>query len=129
MQSNKRAAKFATLIPLLFVFLLVPNTFVSAHGKVTLSHLLAKATIRIRDLDTLNLDVKQGHGPVMWATLDKKTEVWFWYKPGVLSATGHGKIVLIATVPTNDENNGTIIWPQDRVGHDYGKELHALYPQ
>jgi hypothetical protein len=129
MQSNKNAVTVAMLMPLLFSLLLVSCTSVSADGKVTLSNILTKTSIQVRDLDALDLDIKQGHGPVLWAALDKKTEVWFWYKPSVLSAAGLGKIVLIATVPTNDENNGTIVWPQDKIGHDYGKELEALYPR
>jgi hypothetical protein len=129
MQSNKHAVTIAMLMSLLFVLLLVSCTTVSTDRKVTLSNMLTKTSIQVRDLDALELDVKQGHGPVLWAVLDKKTEVWFWYKPGVLSAAGLGKIVLIATVPSNDENNGTIVWPQEKVGHDYGMELEALYPR
>ena len=93
----------------------------------TLEELLSKKSIRVHDLRKLNLDVKPGHGPVLWASLDGKKEVWFWCSPRVSCALGVGKIRLVATVIENDENNGTIIWPKDKIGMDYGKELDTLY--
>lgn len=99
----------------------------SADGRITLQELLIKKTIRVSDLKKLNLDVKEGHGPALWAALDDKQDVLFYYEPGILSVLGITKIILIATVKPNDENHGTIIWPADKVGHDYGKELRILY--
>lgn len=112
---------------LMFVSLVVPCISASADGKITLQALLTNDTIRVRDLKELDLNVKEGHGPVLWASLNDKIEVWFWCKPGILSVLGMGKIILIATVDSNDENHGTIIWPKDKIGRDYGEELKNLY--
>jgi hypothetical protein len=99
----------------------------AASGKVTLQELCMQTSIRIADLKRLDLDVKQGHGPLFWAVIDDKTEVQFWYQPGPASAMTLGKIKLITTGAPNDENHGTIIWPKEKVGHDFGSELHELY--
>ena len=99
----------------------------AASGKVTLQDLCRQTTIRIADLKRLDLHVKQGHGPLFWAVIDNKTEVQFWYQPGPASAMALGKIKLITTGAPNDENHGTIIWPKEKVGHDFGSELHKLY--
>jgi len=98
----------------------------AASGKVTLQELCTQKTIRIADLKRLDLDVKQGHGPLFWAAIDDKTEVQFWYQPGPASAMSFGKIKLITMGAPNDENHGTIIWPKEKVGHDFGSELHKL---
>jgi hypothetical protein len=99
----------------------------ASNGKVTLQELCAQTTIRIADLKRLDLDVKQGHGPLFWAVIDDKTEVQFWYQPGPASAMTLGKIKLITAGAPNDENHGTIILPKEKVGHDFGNELHKLY--
>ena len=95
--------------------------------KITLEELLQRKTIDVRDLRALKLDVRPGHGPVLWAPLDDTRVVWFWCRPGISSALGFGEIVLIAIGVANDENHGTIIWPQSKVGRDYGQELESLY--
>jgi hypothetical protein len=102
---------------------------IAAEKKLTLEELLSRKSIRIRDLHKLNMEVKPGHGPVLWAPLDEKREAWFWCAPGVASVLGAGKVLLVATVDANDENVGTILWPKEKVGHDYGKELETLYPR
>lgn len=99
----------------------------AASGKVTLQEICTQTIIRIADLKRLDLNVKQGHGPLFWAVIDDKTEVQFWYKPGLASAMTVGKIELITTGVPNDENHGTIIWPKEKVGHDFGSELDKLY--
>jgi hypothetical protein len=109
------------------IFLAPSSISIATETKMTLEELLAKKSIRVRDVHKLNMDVKPGHGPVLWAALDEKREVWFWCKAGASSALGVGKILLVATVDAKDENIGTIIWPKEKVGHDYGKELEALY--
>jgi hypothetical protein len=128
MKQTTRFTIISSLVLTLSAMFLVPSSIsMAAERKVTLEELLAKKSIRVKDMHKLNMDVKPGHGPVLWAALDAKREVWFWCMPGVSSALGVGKIVLVATVDANDENAGTIIWPKDKVGHDYGKELEALY--
>ena len=130
MKSTRQTRTVRVGLSLLFGLLLVSCASVPTDRKVTLSELMAKkTTIRVRDLAALDLDVKQGHGPVLWAQLDKKAEVWFWVKSGVFPVESLYRIVLIVTVPENDENNGTIIWPLNKAGHDYAKELKALYPE
>lgn len=115
------------LLAPVFAVLVMSCATATADGKITLQELLANKTIRVGDLKKLNLDVKEGHGPYLWAALDDKKEVWFWCKPGISAVLGTGKVLLIATVDSNDENRGSIIWPKDKVGHDYGKELATLY--
>jgi hypothetical protein len=75
------------------------------------------------------MPVKEGDGPLLYVVIDAKTELCFYFRPGILAAAGTGKILLIARVPINDENHGTIVWPKDKIGHDYGEELKALYPR
>jgi hypothetical protein len=103
------------------------STPAEAKGHVTLSELLSRPSIYIRDLDSLDLDVKQGDGPVRYALLDANKIVQFWFKPGLVATLGRGKVVLVTSGDANDENHGTILWPKDKVGHDYGKELESLY--
>ena len=130
MKSTRQTGTVAIGLSLLCGILFVSCASVPTDRKVTLSELIAKkATIRVRDLAALDLVVEKGHGPVYWATLGNKTEVWFWVKSGVLPVESLYRIVLIVTVPENDENHGTIIWPRDKVGHDYANELKALYPE
>lgn len=99
------------LAPSLAVLVMACAT-ATADGKVTLQELLTNKTIRVGDLKKLNLNVKEGHGPYLWATLDDKKEVWFWCRPGISAVLGTGKVILIATVDSNDENHGAIIWPR-----------------
>jgi len=95
--------------------------------KFTLEQLLTWKTIRVKDVRALNLDVRTADGPALWAPLDDQKVVWFWCMPGVSSALGLEKIVLIATGATNDENHAAVVWPPSKVGHDYGQELKTLY--
>ena len=109
------------------IILLVTAASGYARGIVPLTQLMDKSSISLSDLDELNLDIKQGHGPVMFAVVDDKKEIWFWYKPGLLASLGFGKVVLIATVNADDENKGEIIWPASKRGSDYGSTLRAIY--
>jgi hypothetical protein len=100
-----------------------------AGAKIELKDLLIQKVIYIRDLKKLKLEIKQGDGPMFYPSLDNETEVRFWYKPGITTAAGLGRIVLIATGHPNDENHGNIVWPKDRAGHDYGTELESIFPR
>jgi len=73
------------------------------------------------------LDVKHGGEPVLFVGVDKDTEVTFWYKPGIMSALGLCRIVLVAMDHPNNENNAKIIWPQNKIVLNYGKELQAIF--
>jgi len=99
----------------------------AGDAKLTLPQLCAQETIRIADLRRLELQVKQGHGPLFWAAIDDKTEVQFWYMPGPAALLKWAKIKLITTGDPNDEDHGTIIWPKEKIGHDFGSELEQLY--
>jgi hypothetical protein len=107
----------------------ISGSSISSALEPSLATLLTKKVIHIRDLTNLHMNVQQGHGSVYWAKLDEGNEIWFWYQPGLRSALGFGKIVLVAEVPQNDENKGTILWPSNRIGRDYGQELEVLYPR
>jgi hypothetical protein len=109
------------------ILIAMRSTPAVARGHVTLSELLNRRSIYIRDLGSLDLDVKQGDGPVRYALLDANKIVQFWFKPGLVATLGNGKVVLVTSGDTNDENHGTILWPKDKIGHDYGKELESLY--
>jgi hypothetical protein len=118
------AAWLRSAVVLLGLFALTPPAYADT---VSLEDLLKRDTIYIRDLKRLPYQLKSADGPVFLASVDKSTEIRFWFKPGVVAAVGLGRIVLIARGAPNDENHGTIIWPKAKVGHDYGDELHALY--
>jgi len=118
------------LLAPLVAALMVSCATATADGKITLQELLTYKTIRVGDLKKLNLDVKLAHGPIYWAALDNKDkkDVWFIFRPGFLAVLGMAKIDLIATGDANYMDlRGTIIWPKDKVGHDYGEELKILY--
>jgi hypothetical protein len=109
------------------IFLLSSVTESFAIGTTSLVQLMERETIHLSELKELNIDAKQGHGPVWVAVLDDKSEVWFWYQPGLRATLGFGKVVLIAKVKPGDENNGEILWPASKRGRDYGMELRAIY--
>jgi len=44
-----------------------------------------------------------------------------------MSALGLGRIVLVAMDHPNDENNAKIVWLQNKIGLNFGKELQAIY--
>ena len=115
------------LIPPLLVTLLGFTSVVLSQTKITLHELLTHHTILVHDLQRLSLDVKPGHGPLLFATIDQTKEVQFWIHPGVAAVRGLGKVVLITTGDPSDENHGTIIWPPEKVGLEFGRELEALY--
>jgi len=118
------------LLAPVFAVLVMSCATATANGKITLQELLTYKTIRVGDLKKLNLDVKLAHGPIYWAMLDDKDkkDVWFIFSPGISAVFGMAKIDLIATGDANYMDvRGTIIWPKDKVGHDYGKELETLY--
>ena len=100
---------------------------VASEGDQTLDQLLAQKTIRIRDVKKLPLPVRTSDGPVLRVILDQNKVAWFWFIPGPAVAAGTGRIRLIAIGEMNDENHATIVWPQNKVGHDYGTELRAIY--
>jgi hypothetical protein len=115
------------LVVLLLAAIAVSSTASAGKAKLTLQQLLTHSTIRVGDLRLLDLKVKSGHGPLLWAAVDETTEVQFWVQPGVAAALGVAKIRLITTGKKGDENHGTIIWPREKIGRDFGQELKALY--
>jgi hypothetical protein len=114
---------------LLMVLCLFSTSCASLEEKITLQEIINKESIKVNDLKRIDLDLKQGHGPYLWSKVDNEKEAWFWCKPGIMSALGRCEIVLITYVNANDEDDGTIIWPKEKVGHDFGKELRLLYPR
>ena len=110
--------------------LVIAFALVAAHvlaDTPTLEALLTKKAIYLRDVRKLPYKMIAAHGPLLTASVDSSSEIRFFYVPVPYAPSGLWHVVLVARGKPNDENNGTIIWPQKSVGRDFGQELRAIY--